>query len=59
MCVSKGWAVYIKCSSQDQVFIGEICQQFIIPREGGGIYIYVWVGVCNPDGVYVQVVEDF
>lgn len=57
MCVSKGWAVYIKCSSQDQVFIGKICQQF---NPGGwGGYIYLWVGVCNPDGVYVQVVEDF
>lgn len=57
MCVSKGWAVYIKCSSQDQVFIGKICQQF--NPGGGGGYIYLWVGVCNPDGVYVQVVEDF
>lgn len=57
MCVSKGWAVYIKCSSQDQVLIGKICQQF---NPGGwGGYIYLWVGVCNPDGVYVQVVEDF
>lgn len=58
MCVSKGWAVYMKCSSQDQVFIGEIYVNSSIPREGGG-YIYVWVGVCNPDGVYVHVVEDF
>lgn len=58
MCVSKGWAVYIKCSSQDQVFIGKIYVNSSIPREGGG-YIYLWVGVCNPDGVYVQVVEDF
>lgn len=58
MCVSKGCAVYMKYSSQDQVFIGKICQQFN-PEGGGGAYIYVWVGVCNPDGVYVQVVEDF
>lgn len=35
-----------------------ICQQFN-PKGGGGGYIYVWVGLCNPDGVYVHVVEDF
>lgn len=56
--MGKGWAVYIKCSSQDQVFIGKICQQFNPGGVGAG-YIYLWVGVCNPDGVYVQVVEDF
>lgn len=59
MCVSKGWAVYMKCSSQDQVFIREIYVNSLIRGGGGGAYIYLWVGVCNPDGVYVHVVEDF
>lgn len=44
MCVSKGWAVYMKCSSQDQVFIGKICQLFN-PKGGGGIYLLMGGGM--------------
>lgn len=31
----------MKCSSQDQVFIGEICQQFNL-GGGGDIFMYGW-----------------
>lgn len=43
MCVGKGWAVYMKCSSQDQVFIGEIYVNSLI-RGGGGGGIYLPMG---------------
>lgn len=48
MCVSKGWAVYIKCSSQDQVFIGKIYVNSSIPREGGGDIFTYGLGYVIP-----------
>lgn len=41
MCVSKGWAVYMKCSSQDQVLLEKYVNSLI--RGGGGdIFTYGW-----------------